>query len=362
MPEETPTLTSSQGQAPRLPRLIVQLADGTRSVHWISGRQTTVGRDPSNDVCIPDHFVSKFHARITQVGELFTLRDVESANQTRVNGDVVRRSVLRFGDRVQFAGVPCRFLAPEPEVEEDPAQGVLSHLSTEPPASTRPRGHIALEATENGANHGRAHTAKAAIPGRRGARGQLFVASLFVFVALAAAWLLRTLPPSAPIEASGATLADTEVPSSSSSTVAPAFTSAEPVQTFDAKGAERSPRALAGPPASKETGAIEAVAESKRAGRLEDARARLRALLEADPQNALVRERLALLDEEIDRAVDDHAEKALRAYREAIAEWQRVLSLAEPSDHRYQEAQTHVESALAGRAVSPEANVQADSR
>jgi len=98
-----------------LPRLVVHLADGTQVEHRVRGRETTIGRDPSNRICIPDHLVSKFHAKLIVSGNQFTLVDLGSVNRTRVNEDPITRATLKYGDEVQFARVKCRLLPPFPE-------------------------------------------------------------------------------------------------------------------------------------------------------------------------------------------------------------------------------------------------------
>lgn len=68
------------------------------------GRRVTIGRDPENDVVIPDRRVSRHHAEVIQVGSEFVLRDCESKNGTFVNGErVVQERRLQDGDEIQVA-------------------------------------------------------------------------------------------------------------------------------------------------------------------------------------------------------------------------------------------------------------------
>ena len=76
--------------------------------HTILGREITIGRDRSNRICISDHFVSKFHAKLIVHDRIFTLVDLGSANGTRVNGREIRESQVAIGDQIQFAEVSCR--------------------------------------------------------------------------------------------------------------------------------------------------------------------------------------------------------------------------------------------------------------
>jgi hypothetical protein len=91
--------------------LVCKLPEGEVEYPLLSG-DNTIGRDPSNTVCLPDDYVSKFHARLVRSGNGFTLVDLDSANKTLVNGRVVRESAVRYGDEIHIAGVRCRLLAP----------------------------------------------------------------------------------------------------------------------------------------------------------------------------------------------------------------------------------------------------------
>jgi tetratricopeptide (TPR) repeat protein len=87
-------------------------------------------------------------------------------------------------------------------------------------------------------------------------------------------------------------------------------------------------------------------------GRLIEARTNLRKVLEIDPQNNQAQERLNLLEEEIGDKAEQHFNQAREAfdsqlYQEAMAQWEIVLSLIEPSDERYAEAWQGIEKARA---------------
>jgi len=68
-----------------------------------------LGRAPDNDVVVPDPGVSRYHARIDQVGNRFVLRDLASSNGTWVNGAPVAEHVLGHGDTFVLGKVPVRF-------------------------------------------------------------------------------------------------------------------------------------------------------------------------------------------------------------------------------------------------------------
>ncbi|MBI2571759.1 MAG: DUF898 family protein [Candidatus Schekmanbacteria bacterium] len=75
--------------------------EGTAQVE-ILGTETTVGRDESCHVVIPQRSVSKQHARLTVTGNSVLVEDLGSANGTFVNGSRVTRQSLKDGDTVAF--------------------------------------------------------------------------------------------------------------------------------------------------------------------------------------------------------------------------------------------------------------------
>jgi len=59
-----------------------------------------IGRDPSNDLVLPDAMVSRRHAVVEWRGSQFFLRDCNSSNGSVVNGDRISEKLLRDGDLV----------------------------------------------------------------------------------------------------------------------------------------------------------------------------------------------------------------------------------------------------------------------
>ena len=69
----------------------------------------TIGRDPSNDLVLPDAMVSRRHAVVEHRGAQFFLRDCHSANGSVVNGDRVSECALRDGDLVAIGSMRLLF-------------------------------------------------------------------------------------------------------------------------------------------------------------------------------------------------------------------------------------------------------------
>jgi pSer/pThr/pTyr-binding forkhead associated (FHA) protein len=91
--------------------------------HEIMSDPATIGRDPMNDVVIPDDTkVSRSHAEIQFKEGRWLLIDLESRNGTLVNGRRIRRHPLRSGDRIQCGEQIFAFLA-----DDDPYATETSH-------------------------------------------------------------------------------------------------------------------------------------------------------------------------------------------------------------------------------------------
>ena len=90
----------------------------------------TIGRDPSNDLVLPDSMVSRRHAVIEHRAGQFFLRDSSSANGSVVNGDRVAERGLRDGDLVAIGSM--RLLFREEPVEAGGGGKVVPHPSAAP--------------------------------------------------------------------------------------------------------------------------------------------------------------------------------------------------------------------------------------
>jgi pSer/pThr/pTyr-binding forkhead associated (FHA) protein len=77
-----------------------------------------IGRKPDNDLVIAELTVSGQHARIRYQKGKFYLQDLQSANETKVNGQKVEAEVeLRTGDVVRFDQFGYTFKGPETDAE-----------------------------------------------------------------------------------------------------------------------------------------------------------------------------------------------------------------------------------------------------
>ena len=76
-----------EGQAPRA------------LTHESNARSIVIGRDPSADFQLPLSTVSRHHARISEVDNVYTLEDLGSTHGTAINGKVITKGEKRSGHR-----------------------------------------------------------------------------------------------------------------------------------------------------------------------------------------------------------------------------------------------------------------------
>jgi uncharacterized RDD family membrane protein YckC len=86
----------------------------------------SIGRDPSNDLVLPDAMVSRRHAVVEWRGGQFFIRDCNSSNGSLVNGDRVSERGLRDGDLVAIGTARLLF---RDDVVEEPGAKVVQHPS-----------------------------------------------------------------------------------------------------------------------------------------------------------------------------------------------------------------------------------------
>jgi pSer/pThr/pTyr-binding forkhead associated (FHA) protein len=108
-------------------KLIVNPTSSSRREIVLPRSLLTIGRDPSNDVVLPDAMVSRRHAVIEFRGSQFYVRDCNSSNGSLVNGDRVSERNLRDGDLLAIG--TARLLFREEGEQEDAGAKVVQHPS-----------------------------------------------------------------------------------------------------------------------------------------------------------------------------------------------------------------------------------------
>ncbi|RME52487.1 MAG: FHA domain-containing protein [Deltaproteobacteria bacterium] len=71
--------------------------------------KTTVGRDPSNTLCLEGQKVSRHHAVIVRKNGICYIKDLNSSNGTYVNGEKISEKRLEHGDRITMGGIQLEF-------------------------------------------------------------------------------------------------------------------------------------------------------------------------------------------------------------------------------------------------------------
>jgi uncharacterized RDD family membrane protein YckC len=108
-------------------KLIVNPTSSARREIPLARALLSIGRDPSNDVVLPDAMVSRRHAVIEYRGAQYVVRDCNSSNGSLVNGDRISEKSLRDGDLLAIG--TARLLFREEVESEDPAGKVVQHPS-----------------------------------------------------------------------------------------------------------------------------------------------------------------------------------------------------------------------------------------
>ena len=95
------------------------------TVYEIEGPKLTIGRDDEETIPIYDQGVSRRHAEVFRVGEMYFIRDLGSRNGTFVNEEKIEEELLRINDKVRVGNTELVFRE-GPVTPERPGP-VLSH-------------------------------------------------------------------------------------------------------------------------------------------------------------------------------------------------------------------------------------------
>ena len=107
-------------------KLILNPTSSTRRELALNRTVLSIGRDPSNDLVLPDAMVSRRHAVVEYRANQYFLRDCNSSNGSVVNGDRVSERSLRDGDLVAIGTARLLFREDIP----DSGAKVVQHPSS----------------------------------------------------------------------------------------------------------------------------------------------------------------------------------------------------------------------------------------
>ncbi|MBC8000656.1 MAG: FHA domain-containing protein [Leptolyngbya sp.] len=104
-------MKAAEGEESELPKQVIVVVQKTGQKVPLKNRKVKIGRDPSNQVVIPDDtFTSRHHAWISFEESDFWLEDLGSTNGTLLNGHpVVKRQVLSAGDKIRVGHTELTF-------------------------------------------------------------------------------------------------------------------------------------------------------------------------------------------------------------------------------------------------------------
>lgn len=103
-----------------MPKIIIRSQNRQVGEHALKPGFTSIGRLPSNDICVENLGVSRLHAFILgdKRGEVFVLEDLGSLNGTFVNKKRVQKWLLRANDTIALGQHQLEFLVPESPTAE----------------------------------------------------------------------------------------------------------------------------------------------------------------------------------------------------------------------------------------------------
>ncbi|MBS0348072.1 MAG: FHA domain-containing protein [Proteobacteria bacterium] len=106
-----------------MPRLILSMDGLVLKEMALEKERTTIGRKPHNDIQIDNLAISGEHAAIVTILNDAFLEDMNSTNGTYVNGQPVKKHVLRNNDVIELGKYRLKYLADSavPGAEQDEA-------------------------------------------------------------------------------------------------------------------------------------------------------------------------------------------------------------------------------------------------
>jgi hypothetical protein len=332
---------SGPGRGPALaeemdqPTLVWQKADGsTVDIPIPPDEPVTFGRDASNMVVLQSTFVSKRHATVGIEGGQFIVRDLKSANGTRVNGEPAILTPLSPGDVIEVGDQTLTFVergTPRKKAAAKPSSAAHAALAPAPASAAAGAGAGAAGAAAS--RRGKIAAADTSSEGPSAAvkmmrlGGVALVFGIGLFVALRM-MLITDAPPSfdtgPTYTGESSWLPDGASPAPLAKDTPLIRQVLQQAQTAGVKPAD----AL-----------FDEAVNQYNAGRLLDAARLFAATLVHQPGHVPAKARLGEVQGELEAAIARHRAEAERLsnqlrYEDSVVEWERVLLLLEPNDPR----------------------------
>jgi predicted component of type VI protein secretion system len=88
-----------------MPRLVAQSPEFAGQIFDLNGGEITVGRLADNQIQVEHASISGHHALFRLDGQDYAVRDLESTNGTRINGEKVAEQKLRRNDMLRLGNI-----------------------------------------------------------------------------------------------------------------------------------------------------------------------------------------------------------------------------------------------------------------
>ena len=88
-----------------MPRLVAQSPEFAGKIFDLSGREITVGRVEDNKIQVEHASVSGHHALLKLDSQDYVIKDLDSTNGTRINGERVTEQKLRRNDILRLGNI-----------------------------------------------------------------------------------------------------------------------------------------------------------------------------------------------------------------------------------------------------------------
>ena len=140
-----------------MPKLQITYPDGREETHDLEAEVVTLGRLPDNMIQIDDASVSSHHAQFTQEGGEYVLKDLNSTNGTRRNGEQLSAATLDDTDMLRFGKIQAAYFksvvtSAQPMPEEEELDAEVAQSSTKPADFTNASPFETREAKKTGPN------------------------------------------------------------------------------------------------------------------------------------------------------------------------------------------------------------------
>lgn len=99
--------------------LVITLKEKLIGEYPIDKDKLSIGRKPSNDICLNHLAVSGHHSQIITVLDSSFLEDLNSTNGTYVNSRLVKKHALEDGDLINIGDYRIKFSNEQGEIEEE---------------------------------------------------------------------------------------------------------------------------------------------------------------------------------------------------------------------------------------------------